>query len=146
MSYSNIICNNSPKSGGVVFVQGFGIYQMNYCIFDLNKDTLLYEHTGVIIVSHSFISHQGVLSTRNNSLTKKPTYILQFFSSIYCNADSPFIKATPIKTLEDTLCMTPKETIHRSYDSECNKIINSEGVLWKKSFIFYPIILSILIV
>ena len=92
--YANIVHNNSPSQDGIVYISGNGAYELVYCIFSMNNDTLFYVYTGSLEVSHSFISHLGTLSTftsitigNNNSFGFSYTYYLQFFSSHYCNTD-----------------------------------------------------------
>jgi len=92
--YANIVHNNSPSQDGIVYISGNGAYEMLFCIFSMNNDTLFYVNTGSLEVSHSFISHFGTLSTltsittgNNNSFGFCYTYYLQFFSSHYCNTD-----------------------------------------------------------
>jgi len=121
MSYVNIVHNNSP-SYGVVYVEGGGSRKMMYCIFKNNQNTLFCVWSGSLEVSHSFIDHSPSFSTstavstsNNNSFTNSITYQLQFFNSIHCNADIPLIQ----RSLEETLKETQRETVGRTYDSEC---------------------------
>jgi len=100
ISYANIIQNNSPLSGGVVYVYGAGSIKMMYCIFQDNQNTLFCEYQGSLEVSHSFIDHSGSFSTstsvstsNNNSFISTITYQLQFFNSLHCNADIPLIES-----------------------------------------------------
>jgi len=109
MSYSNIVHNNSPSSNyGVIRVYD-GSPKMMYCIFDNNQNTLFCVETGSLEVSHSYISYSALLSTstpvsisNNNSLSKRETYHLQFFNSLYCNADDPIIIYTPAITFHQS--------------------------------------------
>jgi len=124
MSYANIVHNNSP-SNGVVFING-GSPKMNYCIFKNNQNILFCVWSGTLEVSHCFIYHSSSFSSsttvsteRNNSFTYILTYQIQFFGSLYCNADMPLIDRTamnytfetPIKTPYETPMNTPQETI-----------------------------------
>jgi len=94
-SYSNIIYNNSPSKNGVVLVYGKGSYQMQYCVLYMNQNTLFCIYEGSLEISHSFIYHDGTLSTstplvtpNNNSFTMIRTYQINFFNSHYCNTDN----------------------------------------------------------
>lgn len=88
MSFSNIIHNNSPASLGVVTIGGFGIYNMEFCIFDFNQNTLFYVATGNISIFSSYIKHDGITSSiNNNSLTRFNSYSLEFYGSNYCHAE-----------------------------------------------------------
>jgi len=144
MSYANIVHNNSP-SLGVVYV--FGAYpEMIYCIFKNNQNTLFCVNQGSLEVSHSFIDHSGsfsiytaVSTSNNNSLTNAITYQLQFFNSIHCNADIPLIQ----RSLEETL----RETVGRTYDSECEmRMLSSDLAKRKSDMYMYPIFISFVIV
>jgi len=104
ISYANIVHNNSP-SYGVVYVEGEGSINMMYCIFQNNQDSLFCVYSGSLEVSHSFLDHSASFSTstsvstsNNNSFTNIITYQLQFFNSLYCNADITL--STPMSTIE----------------------------------------------
>jgi len=90
LSFSNVIQNNSP-SLGVVRNYG-GIQKIEYCIFNLNTGALFNVQSGSLHISHNYISHLGVsLTSNNNSMIETQSYLFQFFSSHYCNADIPII-------------------------------------------------------
>jgi len=115
--YANIVHNNSPSWGGVIYISGNGLDQvdMMYCIFAYNSDNLFYRNSGLFYVYHSFIDHSGISSTGiNNSFTLSMTYHMQFFNSFYCNADIPLpqrtIDQTNRETHQETVKNTPKET------------------------------------
>jgi len=116
--YANIVHNNSP-SLGVVYVNRAGSRKMMYCIFHNNQNYLFCVYEGSLDVFHSFIDHSSSLfststpiSTTNNSLSNRMTYILQFFNSHYCNADVPL----PQRTFENSpINETPKDRILRTY-------------------------------
>jgi len=146
MSYANIVHNNSPSYGGVVFVNG-AFPMMMYCIFKNNQNTLFCVYQGSLEVSHSFIDHSAssfststaVSTSNNNSLTNTITYQLQFFNSIHCNADIPLIQ----RSLEET----QRETVGRTYDSECEmRMLSSDLVKRKSDMYMFPIFISFVIV
>jgi len=88
ISFVNVLNNNSPSMG--VIQNSGGSPQMNYCIFDMNQNTLFYIYSGSLDISHSFIHHTGIISTGiNNSFTKKQTYIIDFIGSKYCRGPKP---------------------------------------------------------
>jgi len=123
MSYANIVHNNSPSSKGVVTVWGGGLRKMMYCIFYNNQNTLFCVWSGSLEVSHSFIDHSETFSTStavstsdNNSLTNIMTYQLQFFNSLFCNADIPLNDKTLKNTPDETLMNTHEETIMHTPD------------------------------
>ena len=106
LSFANIIHNNSPTKYGVVF-SDIGTPKMQYCIFDMNRNTLFCVWSGSLEVSHSYISRSGLFSAstavstaNNSSFTKRQTYQIQFFGSRYCNADDPIPVETPKQTEE----------------------------------------------
>ena len=114
ISYSIIIGNNSPNIG-IIEISG-GSPKMDYCVFDMNDNTLVSINSGSLIISHSFISHAGKFSTstsistgNNNSFIQRQTYQIQFFNSYYCNADIPLL--THLSTNEQTPCDSPNPTI-----------------------------------
>jgi len=108
MSCANIVHNNSPSWGGVVYAEGEGSRKMIYCIFHNNQNYLFCTYSGSLEVSHSYIYHSSsfsasnAVSTTNNSLTNRITYQVQFFNSHFCNADMPLIYLTPIHTYNKT--------------------------------------------
>jgi len=140
ISSANIIHNNSPF-GGIVFVYECAT-KMKHCIFQKNHNYLFYVQSGSLEVSHSFIDHSSesfsdnlpVNTLQNNSMLITLTYQIQFFKSLYCNADIPLpqrtmdqspmrslqetLKMTLERTIEETMRETLKETIQRSY-AEC---------------------------
>ena len=149
MSYANIVHNNSP-SNGVVYVEGAGSRKMMYCIFKNNQNNLFCVREGSLEVSHSFIDHSGssfstsiaVSTSNNNSFTNTITYQLQFFNSLHCNADIPLIQ----RSLEETVKETQKETIGRTYDSECEmRMLSSDLVKRKSDMYMFPIFISFVI-
>ena len=109
MSYANIVHNNSPYSG-IVYATGEGSRKLIYCIFHNNSNTLFYIWSGSLEVSHSFIDHSSLLisagttvsTANNNSLTKTITYRIQYFNSVYCNADLPIIGLRQLNTMDQT--------------------------------------------
>jgi len=116
MQFTNIVHNNSPSRYGVVDI--YGSFSIKYAIFYNNQNTLFSLRSGSLLVSHSFISHSGtfststMVSTTNNTITKRQTYQLQFFNSHYCNADFPLM--TPLSTIEPSPHITP----YRSYGEQ----------------------------
>jgi len=154
ISYSNIVHNNSPYLG-VVTVEGAGSRKMMYCIFQNNQNYLFYVIQGSLEVSHSFIDHSTsfstltAVSTTNNSFAYIMTFQMQFFNSHHCNADIPLPQRTlensPIKSLEETIRDTPKETIHRSYaELVCtNQMANKREINVIYAFLYPVIILMI---
>jgi len=97
-------------------------------------------------VSHSFIDHSsqslsyGAVSiSNNNSFTNAITYQLQIFNSIHCNADIPLNQ----RSLEET----QKETVGRTYDSECEmRMLSSDLGKRKSDMYMFPIFISFVIV
>jgi len=147
MSYANIVHNNCPSSNyGVVEVSGEGLRKMMYCIFKNNQNTLFCVNQGSLEVSHSFIDHSGSFSTltavstsNNNSFINTVTYQLQFFNDLHCNADIPLIQ----RSLEETL----RETIGRTYDSECEmRMLSSDLGKRNCDMYMFPIFISFVIV
>ena len=165
MSYANIIHNKSPNTG-VVFANGAGSRKMIYCIFHNNQNNLFCLNAGSLEVSHSFIEHSLIFSVNtvvststNNSFTITNTYQLQYFNSLHCNADKPYIEATPIqtnndfpirsidetskmtnqRTVDQTIRESPKETIPRTYDEiTCtNQMFNKIEICMTFSFFFF---------
>jgi len=111
VSYSCVVHNNSP-SFGIIYSYN-GSPKIQYCVFDMNQNTLFCAVTGTFEVSHSFISLIGSLSSdvavsiaNNNSFTKKQTYHMVFFNSFYCNTD----------IVVGTIGETPIETVQRTYE------------------------------
>jgi len=93
MSFANIVHNDSPDPA-IICVSGGSYPNMEYCVFDMNSGTLFKVESGILEVSHSFISHTGsisastpVLTNDNNTFSKRSTYQIVYFSSHYCNAD-----------------------------------------------------------
>jgi len=127
MVYSNIVHNLSPTQG-VVYVQGNGQRNLKNCVFQNNSIYLFCVYSGSLEVSHSFIDHSSpllsistaVLTGNNNSFVNIMTYQIQFYGSHYCNADIPLPQRTfensPMKSLQETIRETPKDTIPRTYD------------------------------
>jgi len=115
ISYANIVENNSP-SLGVVFVDGGGSRKMMNCIFQNNQNYLLCVATGSLEVSHSFIGHsifsfsfsKSVSCSQNNSFSYQKTYQIQFFKSIFCNAQFPVPVPSPVSTV--LAIQTPNKT------------------------------------
>jgi len=93
ITYTNIVHNNSPAYG-IVYISLSGSYSMNFCVFNMNQNTLFCVYTGTLKVFHSFINHIGLISvstpvsTFNNSITIKSTYLYYHYSSVFCNADN----------------------------------------------------------
>lgn len=115
MSNSNIVHNNSPQDYGVIRVVG-GAIKILYCIFDMNQNTL-FSFLSSFELSHCFISHDGMTSTgNNNSITKNPTYIFQFFGTHNCVSDDNSLQQTPIRTHQSTLSPSLKNTFSRTYE------------------------------
>jgi len=121
---------------------------MMYCIFKNNQNYLFCVYGGSLEVSHSFIDHSesfsdGEVSTsNNNSFTNTITYQLQFFNSLHCNADIPLIQ----RSLEETVKETQKETVGRTYDSECEmRMLSSDSVKRKSDMYMFPIFISFVI-
>ena len=108
MSYANIVHNNSPSMYGVILVEGVGSRKLMYCIFYCNQNFLFCVLTGSLEVSHSFIDHSSssfssrAVSITNNSLTLRMTYQIQFFNSLHCYADIPFIESKKQNTIDQT--------------------------------------------
>jgi len=115
MSCANIVHNNSPSGGGVIFANGAGSKKMMHCIFMNNQNKLFYVNSGSSLeVSHSFIDHPsgslsgGVAVSMINQSIAANTYQMQHFNSYHCNADIPLITPlespfeTPIQTLNPT--------------------------------------------
>jgi len=169
MSFSNIIYNTSPTIG-IVYVDGGGVYIMEYCIFDQNQEILFCLWSGSLSVSHSFISHLGsfitsstaVSTSLNNSIDiispfeARITYQIHYFGSHYCAADnqitfqntvdatcSKTLEESPINTIFESIEPTLKETIHRSYEEvfcSCQKEKKVMKVIFSFSFV-YPLLL-----
>jgi len=134
ISFSNIINNNSQSEYGIVCGEGKGTRIMSYCIFHNNENHLFYNDGGFLRIIHSFINHSPssltIRSGTNNSINMTNTYQIQFFSSLHCNADMPLpnrtpdqspkksLEESPVNTLDQTIGVTQKETIQRSYE-EC---------------------------
>lgn len=107
----NVVHNNSPESNGVIY-QNNGYYNFNSCILKSNNDILFVVSAGYITVTNSFISHTGtvvsgsVTTSNNNTYIDISTYLISFFSSIFCPVDSTF---------QQFLMPSPP----RSYDNAC---------------------------
>jgi len=106
IKFANIVGNNSPNEG-VVHVNG-GSLTMNYCIFCNNQNILLFIKSGSLTLSHCYISHIGLFSSKtsvsksnNNTFTLKETYDLRHFDSHYCFAENPIISKLPYRTYND---------------------------------------------
>ena len=117
MLYANIVHNNSPIVDGVVYSDGGGSIKIMYCIFQNNHNYLFCTNMGSLEVFHSFIDHTSSLfstsklvSTSNCSLTQTITYQLQFYSSLFCNADIPIPLIIPDQTITETRFNTPEDT------------------------------------
>ena len=123
IQYSNIICNNSPDHGGIITISESS-YQMSYCIFSKNLDSLFNVQSGNLEIMNSFIFHEGILSistpvsvyNNNNSFSYTSSYEMRFFSSQNCPAENPFIYSPSVTsimqptTIQKTNSFTPKQT------------------------------------
>jgi len=143
ISFTNIVHNNSPTSGVFCVDAGVGMYQMYFCIFDLNQDILFCVYSGTLELFHSLISHSGTFSTRTSVLTSnnnsidtlyplenRQTHHLIFFESHMCNADFPLYRPTSkntaettiqnslMRTNDETFGKTPSMTPPRTYDEK----------------------------
>ena len=127
ISSANIVHNNSPSSSFGVVRAHFNPPIMKYCIFQDNQNTLFSVSSGSLVISDSFLNHSGIFSTLtsvstaiNNSFTKTMTYQMQFFKSIYCNAELPLPERTlgqsPMNTVKETLMNTVKETLMNTHE------------------------------
>jgi len=128
MSYANIVHNNSPSWGGVVYSSGTGSCHFTYCIFDLNQNTLFYLNSGSMEISHSMISHANTFSSmnsiqfqNNNSVDTsfppipRQTYQIQFFNTHYCHTDFPQVLETPLRTNIISPVESPIESFEKTY-------------------------------
>jgi len=158
MSYSNIVHNNSPSDKGVVNAFGIGSLKMMYCIFHNNQNCLFCVDLNYFEVSSSFIDHSSTIfsqgtavSTTNNSLTNRITYQMNYYHSHHCNADISLSQISSEKTLsvsfQRTIDQTTRETMARTYDSECEMIVILSYVgINKGEFFMFPIFISYMIV
>ena len=82
-SRSNIIMNNSP-SGGVIYVTGSGNYTLIECIFDQNRNILIYVDIGILklincyYLTGSSSSHGPINNSLIFSNTKTYTHSIYF--------------------------------------------------------------------
>lgn len=90
VSRAIIVGNNSPNTFGVVYIY-YGTNIIEYSIFDNNINDLFYVEYGSLEILHSFISHNGsisseisVLTSMNNSFIKTNTYQIDYLGSKYC--------------------------------------------------------------
>jgi len=107
ISYINVVHNNSPNLLGVLLVHNKGSYTVEYSIFYMNSNTLLFiGDEAHLSVSHSFIYHEGLVhsgsidTSNNNTNSQKNTYKLMFFQSQYCFADNPAGKEQFVNTIQ----------------------------------------------
>jgi len=130
MINTNIVQNNSPDGWGIIVVNGGGSRKMMYMIFQSNENYLFYISGGSLEVSHSFIDHSSLLSyatavsTTNNTFTNRMTYQIRFFDSLHCNADSPFIDASPILTIDQSPIRSLEKTIEESLKMSYERTID----------------------
>jgi len=92
MIFANIVHNNSPQRG--IIVDFMGSYNLNYCVFYSNQDTLFCLNSGSLTLSHCFISHASTFSTsssvatsNNNSFSKMQTYSQSYYYTGFCLID-----------------------------------------------------------
>ena len=158
ISYANIVHNNNPSDKGVVYALGIGSLKMMYCIFHNNQNFLFSVDLNYFEVSNSFIDHSSSLfskgiavSTTNNSLTNRITYQMKYFNSLHCNADIPLSQISSEKTVsmsfQRTIDQITRETVARTYDSECEMFVILSNVGINKSEVFmFPIFISYILV
>ena len=93
----------------------------------MNQDILFSYHSGSLEVSHSFISHTGIIAPlaqftmqNNNTFTKRQTYIVQYLGSFYCNAINPIPIPSPDKPaiIEQTILSSPYQTPNMTYQNK----------------------------
>jgi len=141
VSLANIVHNKCTSKGIVEVLNGWGALLIQYCVFHMNQNMLFSQSGSMLNIYHSFFSHDpmsiGIYidnQANNNSLTEKPTYIFQFFSSHYCNADNHL--SSPNPTNEPSPLETPVSTpfrsfdeFQRTYDSQCtNQWVKKRGM------------------
>lgn len=145
MSFINIVYNNSPSGDGVLCITGGASYQMQYCTFDMNQDTLFCLDSGALNISNSFIEHSATFSTltsvitlKNNSLTKGITHQIQFFNSYYCNTDIQFQITNEISQMESN-----EGTLELTNNNHNDDTFKSNPFLY--STVFLTLIIIVLI-
>ena len=110
ISKSNIILNNSPNSNGVIYIDS-GNYIFNECIFDQNKNILLYLYTGSTLQLNNCYYLTGASSTFGsitNSLIISNTnyYLYSIYSTYYCSYFYPKFNPTISKTIFPIISFT----------------------------------------
>jgi len=91
IEYCNIIQNNSTSLPGIISLDQ-GSIDIQYCMFYKNGDVLFGVLSGVLCVSHSFISHSDSISsfmeisTNNVSFIMIETYNLKHHGTYLCFA------------------------------------------------------------
>ena len=101
ISKSNIILNNS-SSLGVVY--GQGDYILKECIFDQNKNILIYFNTGTL----QLINCYYLTGSYHNSLiyTNTNYYLHSIYSTYYCSYSQPILNPTISRTIFPTISLS----------------------------------------
>ena len=98
-SQCNIILNNSPTLG-VVYISASGIYNLNECIFDQNKNILIALYSGTLqLINCYYLNgsyHNSLIITNTNY------YLHSIYLTYYCSYSNP-----PIQTLYPTNSFDP---------------------------------------
>ena len=111
ISKSNIILNNSPSTNyGVVYLYSGNII-LKECIFDQNKDILLYANSGStlqLINCYYLTGSSSIYGSVANSLiiTNTNYYLYSIYSTYYCSYSNPKLNPTISKTNFITLSFT----------------------------------------
>ena len=114
LSSLNFIGNNSPNPG-IICVTSSGSYSMNGCIFDKNKDVLLWIATGSLTFNDCYINHFESNITSGTPATYNPTLLISI--SNYINHDiynTHYCSTIPLPTIESTLNPTISNSLSPS--------------------------------
>lgn len=93
LEHSNLIGNNSPYDGGIVFAIYSVVFSVSDCIFYNNLDCLFFAEASCSIsvsntvADHDYTLKSGPVSTNNISTTFIQTWQLLNFHSHVCNTD-----------------------------------------------------------
>ena len=164
---SNIILNNSPDSGSGILFLSRGDYNLIECIFDQNKDILLYSISGTIQLIDCYYLRGSSLSygSVTNTLIKTNTnyYDYPIYFTYYCsykNPSKPTLNPShppsPSLNPTDEFSPTISNTFHPSISSTSNPTFSdtlvpsiTQTIIPQKSsylLIFISIFISILII
>jgi len=121
LSYANIIHNNSPGSGGIVYASQSATIDLTYCVIYNNENTLFCIGTsGSISISNSYISHNSTLKSGTVSFNSNITYSLiqsypiEFLGTYLCHANIPAITSEYSQFFTPNQTSDPYPTLHQS--------------------------------